>query len=66
MINYYDNGSTCYKSWCIYGQEYTESEHRELLEFGKSIVTRDAAIMNIKHPSKFICMKCQGVLDGRV
>jgi hypothetical protein len=66
VIHYNLDGSTNYETWDLCGQEYIESEHRELLELSKSIITRDAAIMNIKHPSKFIRMRCQEILNGRV
>jgi hypothetical protein len=31
----------------------------------KSIITRDAAIMNIRNSSKFIRLRCQEILNGR-
>jgi hypothetical protein len=64
-ISYLDNGDKAYETWYLCGQEYIESEHRELVEFGKAIITRDAAIMNIKHPSRYIRLRCQEILNGR-
>jgi antitoxin component YwqK of YwqJK toxin-antitoxin module len=65
LISYYDDGSTNYETWYLCDQEYTKFEHRELVKLGKTIITRDAAIMNIKHPSEYIHMRCQEVLNGR-
>jgi hypothetical protein len=64
-IGYNDNGSKRYESWYLHDHGYTKSVYNDIIEFGKSIVTRDAAIMNIKHPSKFIRMRCQEILNGR-
>jgi hypothetical protein len=65
-ISYNLDGTKDYEWWYLHDQEYTESEHKELLELCKTIITRDAAIMNIKHPSEYIKRKCQEILNGRV
>jgi hypothetical protein len=65
LISYYPNGNKRYEEWYLCQQEYTEPEHRELLELSKTITTRDAAIMNIRNSSKFIQRKCQEILNGR-
>jgi hypothetical protein len=62
-IGYYEDGSKSYEWWHIDGIEYTESEHKEILELHKSIVTRDHAIMNIRNESEFIRRRCQEVLS---
>jgi antitoxin component YwqK of YwqJK toxin-antitoxin module len=59
------DGSKHYETWDLCQQEYTESAYNDIIKLGKSIVTRDAAIMNIKHPLKFIQRKCQEILNGR-
>jgi hypothetical protein len=65
QIRYYIDGTKSYEYWNLCGGEYTEFEHKELVKLGKTIITRDAAIMNIKHPSEYIHMRCQEVLNGR-
>jgi antitoxin component YwqK of YwqJK toxin-antitoxin module len=65
LISYNQDGSKYYETWDLCNQEYSEFEHRELVKFGKSIITRDAAIMNIRNSSKFIQRKCQEILNGR-
>ena len=60
---YYEDGNKDYEEWNLCGQGYTESEHKELVELAKSIATRDMAILNIRHSSKYIRLKCQEVLN---
>jgi hypothetical protein len=64
-ISYNQDGGEHYETWDLCDQEYAESAYNDIIELGKSIVIRDAAIMNIKHPSKFIQRKCQEILNGR-
>ena len=65
FIGYNLDGSKDYETWDLCDHEYTEFKHRELVELSKSITARDAAIINIKHPSKYIKRKCQEILNGR-
>jgi hypothetical protein len=65
-IRYHIDGSKRYESWYLHDQGYTKSAYNDIIEFGKSIVTRDAAIMNIRNSSKFIRMRCLEILNGRV
>jgi hypothetical protein len=63
FISYYDNGNKSYEWWYLHNQEYTESAYNDIIELCKTIITRDAAIMNIKHPSEYIRMRCQEILN---
>jgi hypothetical protein len=65
-IRYFSDGRKEYEKWYLCGQEYTESAYNDIIELGRTITTRDAAIMNIKHPSEYIRLRCQEILNGRV
>jgi antitoxin component YwqK of YwqJK toxin-antitoxin module len=64
-ISYNQDGSKHYESWYLCGDTYAESTYNDIIELSKTIVTINSAIMNIKHPSKFIQRKCQEILNGR-
>jgi antitoxin component YwqK of YwqJK toxin-antitoxin module len=66
FIGYNPDGSKYYVEWCLHDQGYTKSAYNDIIELSKTIITRDAAIMNIKHPSEYIKRKCQEILNGRV
>jgi hypothetical protein len=63
FISYLHDGSKYYEEWCLHDQGYTKSAYNDIIELSKTIITRDAAIMNIKHPYKFIRLRCQEVLN---
>jgi hypothetical protein len=63
-IEYYMSDRSVNKRWFLWGRLYYEIEHGDLVALGKSIVSINDAILNCRHKSRYIRMKCQEVLNA--